>query len=100
MLFFFSFLVNISFASHIFPRFVNVSVESSNSISRYWHFWFLDKSRHPEGNTNHISESKDSVAGMDTSSLDEKNETQTKVSRTNKERKRKLKSAGSKKLGD
>lgn len=59
-----------------------------------------DKSRHPEGNTNHISESKDSVAGMDTSSLDEKNETQTKVSRTNKERKRKLKSAGSKKLGD
>ena len=95
-----SFLVNISFASHIFPRFVNVSVESSNSISRYWHFLFLDKSRHPGGNTNYISESKDSVAGIDTSSLDEKKETQTKVSRTNKERKRKLKSADSKKLGD
>ena len=37
---------------------------------------------------------------MDTSSLDEKNETQTKVSRTKKESKRKLKIAGSKKLGD
>lgn len=51
---------------------------------------FLEISSQPEGNSNRISKSKDKAAGIDISSLDKKHETQTKVSGTTKERKKKV----------